>query len=316
MRRRPALLGAAGLLAAPALRAQDRPLRFIVAFPPGSSTDVLMRAVAQRLTETTGRTAVIENRPSAGGNLAAQQVAQAAPDGTTFLVHSTAFAVNPSLYRNAGYDAVRDFTPVALLASTPNVLFVNPALSQATTLPALIAEARSRPLAYGSSGTGTTPHLGAELLFRSLARVDVLHVAFGPAQAVTAVAGGQVPIGSTSLPPALPMLRTQELRGIALTGATRHPSLPGLATVAEQGFPGFEATTWFAVLAPARTPGEAVERLHHDINDALASAALMVRLETMAFTATPIGRSALATFIAEEARKWAGVVRSSGATAD
>lgn len=293
----------------------DRPLRFVVAFPPGSSTDVLMRAVAQRLSDRLGRPAVVENRPGAGGNVAATAVAAAPPDGYSFLVHSTAFVVNPGLYRNAGYDAVRDFTPIALLAGTPNVLFVNRSV-EASNLAELLALARRGRLAYGSSGTGTTPHLGAELLFRSLAGVDVLHVAFGPAQAVTAVVAGQVPIGSTSLPPALPLLRQGEIRGIALTGATRHPQLPALATVAEQGFPGFEATTWFAVLAPARIPAVLADRLHAEITAVMASPDVAERLEAMAFTAMPVGRAALADTIATEAAKWAAVARSSGASAE
>ncbi len=294
----------------------ERALRFVVAFPPGASTDVLMRAVAQRLTDQLGRPCVVENRPGAGGNLATAHVAAAAPDGYSFLVHSTAFAVNPGLYRNAGYDPVRDFTPVAMLADTPNVFFVNKDVP-ARTLPELIALMKARPgMAYASSGTGTTPHLGAELLFRRLAGVDVLHVAFGPAQAVTAVVGGQAPIGSTSLPPALALIRDRAVRGIALAGARRDPRLPDLPTVAEQGFPGFEASTWFAVLAPARTPAAIADRLHAEIEAALATPELRDRLAGMAFTATPTPRAALTALVAAEATKWAEVVRLSGATAD
>lgn len=319
LRRRSALALSAAAAALPrAARAEwpDRPLRFVVAFPPGASTDVLMRAVAGRLTEALGRSCVVENRPGAGGNRAAALVAAAAPDGHTLLVHSTAFAVNPSLYRSAGYDALRDFTPVAMLASTPNVLFVHPGVA-AANLAELLALMRARPgMAYGSSGTGTTPHLGAELLFRGLARVEALHVAFGPAQAVTAVVGGQVPVGSTSLPPALPLLRGGEIRGIALTGAERHARLPELPTAAEQGFPGFEASTWFAVLAPARTPAAVADRLHAETATALAAPELRARLEGMAFAAAPMPRDALAATIAAEAAKWAAVVRASGATAE
>ena len=315
---RRALLAAA--LGVPSLaRAADwpeRPVRFVVAFPPGASTDVLMRAVAQRLTDQLGRPCVVENRPGAGGNLATAHVAAAPPDGYAFLVHSTAFAVNPGLYRNAGYDPVRDFTPVAMLADTPNVIFVNREVP-ARSLSELIALMKARPgMAYASSGTGTTPHLGAELLFRRLAGVEALHVAFGPAQAVTAVVGGQAPIGSTSLPPALPLLRDGAVRGIALAGARRDPRLPDLPTVAEQGFPGFEASTWFAVLAPARTPAAIADRLHEEIEAALATPELRDRLAALAFAATPTPRPALAALITAEAAKWAEVVRASGATAE
>jgi tripartite-type tricarboxylate transporter receptor subunit TctC len=324
MRRRGLVLAAgAGLvlprmaLAAAAADWPERALRFVVAFPPGASTDVLMRAVAQRLTDQLGRPCVVENRPGAGGNLATALVAGGPPDGHAFLVHSTAFAVNPGLYRNAGYDPVRDFTPGAMLADTPNVLFVHRDVP-AADLPQLLALMRgARPgMAYASSGTGTTPHLGAELLFRRLAGVEATHVAFGPAQAVTAVVAGQAPIGSTSLPPALGLIRSGEVRAIAVTGARRHPRLPDLPTVAEQGFPGFEASTWFAVLAPARAPGAIADRLHREIEAALATAELRERLEGMAFNATPAPRAELQQTIAREAAKWAEVVRLSGATAE
>lgn len=322
MSRRAALAGAmlaGAALALPRMaRAQwpERPLRFVVAFPPGASTDVLMRAVAAVLAERLGRPCVVENRPGAGGNLATQHVMAAAPDGYGLLVHSTAFVVNPGLFRNAGYDPVRDFAPVAMLADTPNVLFVNRDVP-ARTLTDLLALMRARPgMAYASSGTGTTPHLGAELLFRRLAGVEATHVAFGPAQAVTAVVAGQAPIGSTSLPPALPLIAEGAVRGIALAGARRDPRLPDLPTVAEQGFAGFEASTWFAVLAPARTPPAIADRLHDEIEAALATPALRERLAAMAFSATPRPRATMVAQITAEATKWAEVVRLSGAVAE
>ena len=317
--RRTALGATLGLLAAPRLGHAawpERPVRIVVAFPPGSSTDVLCRALAQALTPVLGQPVVVENRPGAGGNIATGLVRRAPADGQVFLAHSVAYAVNPSLYRNAGYDALVDLAPVALLASTPNVITVNPDRIAARTLPELIAAARSGRLDYGSSGTGTTTHLGLELLFRSLARVEVQHVPFGPAQAVTAVVGGQVPIGSTSLPPALPLIREGRLRAIALTSAARDPALPDTPTVAEQGFPGFEALTWFALFAPAGTPDEALDRMNQEVNRALLAPALKERLDSMGFAPDPRGRPAMSSFVAAEVRKWADVVRVSGATAD
>jgi tripartite-type tricarboxylate transporter receptor subunit TctC len=319
MGRRAALGGVAGLLAAPA-RAQspwpDKPVRLLVAFPPGASTDVLARALANALAPALGQPVLVENRPGAGGNIATLAVRRSPPDGSVFLAHSVAYAVNPSLFRNAGYDAVADLEPVAMLASTPNIITVNPERLQVANLGELLAAARSRGLDYGSSGIGTTTHLGMELLFRGLARVEVQHVPFGPAQAVTAVVGGQVPIGSTSLPPALPMVREGRLRGIAVTSLRRDPALPDVPTVAEQGYPGFEALTWFGLMAPQGTPAALCDRMNAEINKVLTAAETRGRLDAMGFAPDARDRPAFAAYLREEVAKWAAVVRASGATAD
>jgi tripartite-type tricarboxylate transporter receptor subunit TctC len=317
--RRGALAAAAGLLAAPRLaRAEwpERPVRIVVAFPPGASTDVLARALSIALSPALGQPVVVENRPGAGGNIATVAVRRSAPDGQVFLAHSVAYAVNPSLFRNAGYDALTDLEPVAMLASTPNIITVNPERLQVRSLAELIAAARLRPLDYGSSGIGTTTHLGMELLFRSLAGVEVQHVPFGPAQAVTAVVGGQVPIGSTSLPPALPMVREGRLRAIAVTSLRRDPSLPEVPTVAEQGFPGFEALTWFALMAPPGTPAAITGRMNAEVNRVLLGAETKQRLDAMGFVPDTRNRADFAAYLREEVAKWAGVVRVSGATAE
>jgi tripartite-type tricarboxylate transporter receptor subunit TctC len=317
---RRSLVAAALGLAVPALgRAAewpDRPVRLVVAFPPGASTDVLCRALSLALAPALGQPVLVENRPGAGGNIATVAVRRSPPDGQVFLAHSVAYAVNPSLYRNAGYDAAADLEPVALLASTPNIITVNPALLPAHTLAEVIAAARATPLNYGSSGTGTTTHLGMELLLRTMAHVEVQHVPFGPAQAVTAVVAGQVPIGSTSLPPALPLIREGRIRAIAVTSLVRDPGLPAVPTVAESGYPGFEALTWFALMAPPGTPAAILDRLHDEIARALASAEMRQRLDTLGFVPSAISRVAYAAYLREEVAKWAGVVRVSGATAD
>ncbi|CAH0269315.1 tripartite tricarboxylate transporter substrate binding protein [Roseomonas sp. CECT 9278] len=292
----------------------DRSLRIIVAFPPGSSTDVVARALAQKLTEAIGQPVLVENRGGAGGNLGTQ-AAKAATDGHTLLMHSTAISVNPTLYRNAGY-TLDDFTAIAVVATAPNGIFVHPSVP-ATTLPELLAWMRANPgSAYAHSGTGTTPHLGAELLFRTLAGVQATPVAFGPAQAATAVVGNQAPIGSTSLPPALPLIREGRVRGIAVAGARRDPTLPDVPTVAEQGFPGFEASTWFGMFAPARTPNEGVQRLLAEVPRAMASPDLVARLAALSLTDPGLTGEAAASFARREAARWAEVVRSSGATAE
>ncbi|WP_376093297.1 Bug family tripartite tricarboxylate transporter substrate binding protein [Roseomonas sp. CCTCC AB2023176] len=293
----------------------DRPIRILVAFPPGAATDVLCRALAVPLTAALGQPVVVENRPGAGGNIATVAVRRAPPDGTAFLAHSVAYAVNPGLYRNAGYEAA-DLEPVALLASTPNVITVNPEHLPVRTLAELLSAARSRPLDYGSSGTGTTTHLGMEVLLRTRAGADVQHVPFGPAQAITAVAGGQVPIASTSLPPALPLIREGRLRAVAVTSAARDPALPEVPTVAESGYPGFEALTWFAVFAPPGTPPPVSDRMNAEINRALASPEMKARLDALGFVTAPMDRPAFAGYLRREVATWADAVRASGATAD
>jgi tripartite-type tricarboxylate transporter receptor subunit TctC len=315
--RRALLLAAGGALAAPrAARAAwpERAVRIVVAFPPGSSTDVVARALAQKLGERTGQSFVVENRGGAGGNIGTQAV-RGATDGQTLLMHSTAISVNPSLYRNAGY-ALDDFATIAVVATAPNAFFVHPSVP-ARNLAELIAHVRANPgIAYAHSGTGTTPHLGAELLFNTLAGVRATPVAFGPAQAATAVVANQAPIGSTSLPPALPLIRDGRVRGIAVAGARRDPTLPDLPTVAEQGFPGFEASTWFGLFAPARMPAEAVQRLVAEVPRAMAAPDLVQRLAAQSLTDPGLAGEAAAGFVRSEARRWAEVVRSSGATAD
>ncbi|MDB5381177.1 MAG: Tripartite-type tricarboxylate transporter, receptor component TctC [Rhodospirillales bacterium] len=310
-----AILGA--LIALPAAAQwPDRPIRILVAFPPGASTDVLVRALGQALTPALGQPVVVENRPGAGGNIATVAVRRATPDGYTLLAHSVAYAVNPSLYRNADYDAEQDLAPVAMLANTPNVITVNPALMPAENLAALLDAGRRQPFNYASSGTGTTTHLGMELLLRGLAHVDAQHVPFGPAQAVTAVVAGQAPVASTSLPPALPMIRDGRIRALAITSATRDPALPDVPTVAEQGFPGFEALTWFALFTPRDIPAPVAERLNAAINAALATPALRERLDGMGFAPAPMTRADFATYLRAEVQKWAEVVRTSGSTVD
>ncbi len=305
------------LCTAPPAAAQwpERPIRIIVAFPPGASTDVLVRSLGQALTPALGQPVVVENRPGAGGNIATVAVRRAAADGYTLLAHSVAYSVNPSLYRNAGY-AAEDLTPIAMLAHTPNVITVNPTMMPANSLAALLDAGRAQPFNYASSGTGTTTHLGMELLLRSLARVEAQHVPFGPAQAVTAVVAGQAPVASTSLPPALPMIRDGRIRAIAVTSAARDPALPDVPTVAEQGFPGFEALTWFGLFAPHDTPAPIAQRLNAAINAALATPALRERLDAMGFAPAPMTRDAFAAYLRGEVAKWAEVVRTSGSTVD
>ena len=289
----------------------DKSIRLVVAFPPGSSTDIVARLIADQMSASLGQTVLVENKPGAGGNIATQQVMNAAADGYTLLIHSVAVAVNPSLFANAGYDTLRDLAPVAMAAVTPNLIYVHPDV-KASNLNELLALARSGSLSYASSGNGTTTHLGAEWLFRALAKVDITHVPFQPATATNAVVSGQVPVASTSVPPAVPFVKSGKVRPIAVMSQKRSSALPGVPTVAESGYPGFEANTWFAIFAPARVPGEVLDRLNAEINKALAVKLVVERFDALSLEAQRMDRPAMRSYVAGEVAKWGKLVKDIG----
>jgi len=303
---------------AAAVPAQDwpkqRPVQFVVAFGPGSSTDIVGRLIAQKLSESLGQSFVVENRAGAGGNIGAQAVKRAAPDGYTLLVISVAYTVNPSLYANAGYDPMKDFVPIVLGPSTPNIITVNPAVP-AKDLQELVALARKQPLAYASSGIGTTTHLSMERI-KTAAKVDITHVPYQPAQAVGAAVAGQTQISSTSMPPAVPQVKAGKVRPIAVTSAQRSPALPDVPTVNEQGFSGFDDLTWIGFFAPAGTPSEVVHRLNAEINRALELPDVRERLGQLGFESRRNTPAEFGDFIKQEVPKWAQAVKESGAKAD
>ena len=293
----------------PALAAfPEKPIRFVVAFAPGSSTDIVARLLGEQLSNSLGQPVIVENKPGAGGNIATQGVMNATADGYTLLFHSVAYAVNPNLFSNAGYDPLVDLQPVAMAAFTPNLLYVHPEI-KATTLPELLALARNGKLAYASSGNGTTTHLGAEWLFRGFAKVDVTHVPFQPAAATNAVVSGQVPIASTSMPPAVPFAKTGKVRPIAVMSLKRSPALPDVPTVAELGYKDFEANTWFALFAPAKTPPAVLELLNSEINKALGAKSVQDRFETLSLEAARMDRPTLRRYIEGEVGKWGRLVK-------
>ena len=293
----------------PALAAfPEKPIRFVVAFAPGSSTDIVARLLGEQLSNSLGQPVIVENKPGAGGNIATQGVMNAAADGYTLLFHSVAYAVNPNLFSNAGYDPLVDLQPVAMAAFTPNLLYVHPEV-KATTLAELLALARNGKLAYASSGNGTTTHLGAEWLFRGLAKVDITHVPFQPAAATNAVVSGQVPIASTSMPPAVPFAKTGKVRPSAVMLLKRSPALPDVPTVAELGYKDFEANTWFALFAPAKTPPAVLELLNGEINKALGARSVQDRFETLSLEAARMDRPALRRYIEGEVGKWGRLVK-------
>jgi tripartite-type tricarboxylate transporter receptor subunit TctC len=291
-----------------------KPVTLLVAFAPGASSDIVARSLTQKLNELTGGNFVVENRGGAGGNIASGQVKRAAPDGYTILVHSVAFAVNPSLYADAGYDALKDFVPVALGPKTPNIFTVNPSVA-AKTLPELVEAAKKSPFSYASSGIGTTTHLSMERL-KMVAKVDIVHVPYQPAAAVNAVVAGHTQIASTSMPPAVPMIKSGKLKAIAVTSATRSPLLPDVPSITEFGYKEFDDYTWFGFFAPAGTPADVVTKLNVALNRAMASPEIIERFGQLGMASAPNNTLEFSNFLKAEVPKWAAVVKSSGAKAD
>ncbi len=286
----------------------EKPIRLVVAFAPGSSTDIVARLIGEQLSAALGQPVVVENRPGAGGNIATVGVMNAPADGYTLLIHSVAYSVNPSMFANAGYDALTDLQPVAMAAFTPNLIYVHPDV-KANNLAELLALARTSKMAYAHSGNGTTTQLGAELLFRGLAKVDITHVPFQPAAATNAVVSGQVPIASTSMPPAVQFVRTGKVRPIAVTSLKRSPALPDVPTVAELGYKDFEANTWFAVFAPGKTPPAVLDQLNAEINKALGAKPVQDRFTTLSLEATRMDRPQLRSYVTSEVAKWGKLVK-------
>jgi tripartite-type tricarboxylate transporter receptor subunit TctC len=305
------------LVAAGAASAQDwpkqKPIHLVVAFGPASTTDLVARLVQPKLTEALGQSVVVENKTGAGGNVGAQLVKRSAADGYTILVTSVAFAVNPSLYDNAGYE-MADFAPVILGPTTPNIITVNPSVP-VKNLQELVALARKEKLSYASSGIGTTTHLSMERI-KTIAKVDITHVPYQPAQAVGAAVAGHTQISSTSMPPAVPHARAGRVRAIAVTSAQRSPALPDVPTVNEQGFSGFDDLTWIAFFAPAGTPQDLVSRINNEVGRALAAPDVRERLAQLGLEWRANTPGEFAAFLREEVQKWAQAVKDSGAKAD
>jgi tripartite-type tricarboxylate transporter receptor subunit TctC len=293
----------------------EKPIRFVIGFTPGGPSDILARALGQKLAERWNQQVVIENRPGAGGNVAAEAVARSAPDGYTWLLgNNSILATNQSLYRQLGYDPVKDFAPVSLVALQPNILVVNPQVP-ANSVMELVSLAKKHPgkLNYASSGSGAAAHLAGEL-FKTMAGVDLVHVPYKGAQpALTDVIAGQVQVMFATSASVIPFIKAGKLRALAVTTAQRSPSVPELPTVAEAGVPGFEAITWHGVVVPAATPAPLIERLNRDIVGVLRMPDLRERLATFGAEVVAGTPREFADYIAAEIPKWAKVVRDSGA---
>jgi tripartite-type tricarboxylate transporter receptor subunit TctC len=294
-----------------------KPIRFILPFPPGGGTDILGRVVAERLTVRLGQPVVIENRGGAGGNVGAEAAARSAPDGYTIVLVATALAISPSVYANLGFDPVRDFAPISLVAVVPNVVITNPAVP-VKTLPEFIAFARSRPGAmnFGSGGAGTSNHLAAEL-FDQVAGVKLVHVPYkGVNLAMQDVISGRIDFVVIGIPAAAPHIKAGRLRALALIDSKRSPVLPEVPTVAEAGLPNFEMTTWYGVLAPARTPRPVIDRLNAELVYIMHGPGMHERLAAMATEPRTSSPEEFGAYIRREMAKWGEIARSAGLKAE
>ena len=295
----------------------ERPIRIIVPFPPGGGTDILTRMVANGLTEANGWHFVIDNRPGAGGNIGVELAAKAIPDGYTMVMGQTSnLAVNPNLYSKLPYDSLKDLAPVTLVSSMPIAIMVW-AKAPYATLGELIAAAKAKPnsLTLASTGNGTIGHLSGELLQRAAA-VKFIHVPYkGAAQAFPDLLGGRLAVFHSSVETALPQIQAGTIRALAVTASKRVPALPGVPTVAESGYPGVEASTWFGLVVPARTPAPIVARLSAETARVLSKPDMRERLVS-AGEEVKIGPEAFAAVLRADLAKWGRVVKEAGIKVD
>jgi tripartite-type tricarboxylate transporter receptor subunit TctC len=309
---------AALLLALPAVAADypTKPISLLVAFTPGGPSDVLSRIVGRKMEQLLGQPFIIENRPGAGGNIAAEQTAHAAPDGHTLLMgNNSILATNAALYKSIGFDPEKDFAPISLIGSQANILVVNPKV-KANTMAELIALAKANPgkLNFASSGHGAAAHLAGEL-FKTEAGVNIIHVPYkGAAPALQDLIAGHVDMMFATAASVVPQIQDGKVRALAVTTLKRTAVLPQLATVDELGLKGFDATTWHGLVAPARTPGDAIAALHRATVAALADPVVKKSLADLGVDIVGSTPEEFAAYIKSEIPKWTAIVKASGAT--
>lgn len=294
----------------------SRPIRMVVPLSPGGFADVPARLLAPRLSAALGKPVFVENQPGAGGTIGANLVARSAPDGHTILLMATPHVISAHLYRSLPYDSLKAFAPIALIASGPYALVVNPKELPVSSVRELIAAAKAQPgkIYYASSGNGSAQHLvGA--LFNSMAGIELNHVPYkGSGPAMQDLIGGQVQVSFAGIPNVLSNVKSGRLRALAITGAKRWSELPEVPTIAEAGVPGYEASLWLALAAPAGTPAEIVQRLHAEVGKALQDPELRHSFLAAGVEATLLGPQELGAFMRAEYEKWGRVVKETGAT--
>jgi len=310
------LVAAAAVVVAPAASAQGagKPIHIVVTFTPGGAPDILARLIADRLAPAWNTQVIVDNKPGAGGNPGADSVAKAPPDGTTIVVGTVGtHAINGALYPKMPYDMVKDFAPVTLLATTPNLLVVHNDVPAKTVAELIALGRREGKLTFASAGSGTSIHVSGEL-FKTMTGIDMTHIPYkGRASAIPDLLGGRVTMMFDNMPSSLPLVKEGKLRALGVTSLKRSPAAPEIPTIAEQGLPGFEAVSWFALFAPAGTPRPVVDRLQAEVKKTLASPDVAKRLAEIGLE--PVGSSPdeLAAFQRSEIAKWAKVVKDSGA---
>ena len=309
-----AALAAVPLAPATAQSWPDKPVKIIVPYAAGGPTDVIARILADKLGERSKQTVLIENRPGAGSNIGTSAVARAAPDGATLLVNTSAVAVNQTLFKSPGYDAIKELTGIVNVGQSPNVVIGTKSL-KATTLKGALEEARTGKLSYGSPGAGTTPNLTMEYLLKVLAKVDVRHVPFkGGNDLMNAALSGAVELGCGAVPTVFAQVAAGEVKGLGVTSTKRIASLPNVPTVAESGFDGFEDYTWMAVFAPGGMQPELARRLNAEMVAVLAIPDVKDRLSKIGFDIVGGSQESFAKYLGTEVAKWAKVVKAIGAT--
>ena len=295
-----------------------KPIRIIAQFTAGSSTDILARIVAQKMSQDWNQQVIVDNRPGAGGVLGTEIGAKANPDGYTLtMAVSSAFGINPTLYPNTSYNVLRDFAPISNLGLTPQTLVANPA-GAFKSVKEFVTAAKEKPgqISYASLGNGSTSHLTMEM-FRFAADIRINHVPFkGSAEAHTQIIGGQIPVMFDAIPATLPHIKSGRLRGLGIATLKRSPFLPELPTIAEAGYAGFEAVGWIGIAAPAKTPAAVLEKLNAEMVKIINEPDVKERLATLAFTPVGDSREQFTAFMKSEIAKWGKAVKDSGAKAD
>jgi tripartite-type tricarboxylate transporter receptor subunit TctC len=310
-------LAAAGGAQAQAAAYPSKPIHIVVTFTTGGAPDILARLIGERLQASWGQSVIIDNKPGAGGNTGADSVAKAAPDGYTVVLGTVGtHSINGALYKKMPYDMVKDFSPVTLLATTPNMLVIHPDVPAKTLKEFIALGKKDGKMSFASSGSGTSIHVSGEL-FKTMTGIDMEHIPYkGRASAIPDLLGGRVTMMFDNMPSSLPLVKEGKLRALGVTSAQRSAAAPDIPTIAEQGLPGFEAVSWFAMFAPANTPAPIVDKLQAEVSRILKSPEISKRLLEIGLEPGGGTPAELAAYQKSEITKWAKVVKDSGATAE